>query len=115
MSEANNKELKDKELNIEYQKIIKKYGSTRIPIIIEKSDIQLSHYKFLIPPTLQMGNFLNSLRNKFKLSSTEALYLFTRNNHILLLSLSAKEAYNEFAGNDFLYLTLKKETTFGAL
>ena len=62
---------------------------------------------------MQIQAFMQRVRRNFKLNSSEALFLFTRNNHILSPQLTMKEAFYEFAGNDFLYLTLKKESTFG--
>jgi GABA(A) receptor-associated protein len=105
-------ELRKRESN----RIIEKFVD-KIPVIVErhyKSTIaDIDKKKFLVPNDILFGEFLNILRKRIKLSSTEALFVFV-NNTTPALTDSMGIVYNNHKDEDgFLYLCYTGQNFFG--
>jgi GABA(A) receptor-associated protein len=99
----------------EAERIMKKYPD-RIPVIVETGKYSrlppLDKKKYLVPE-LTVGQFLYVLRNRIKLNSEEALFLFI-NNTLPATSALMSQIYKENKSDDnFLYCTLTSESVFG--
>lgn len=102
----------------ESEKILKKY-TDRLPIIVEVFDTTLpplDKSKYLVPNDLTFGQFLFVIRKRLKLSSSEiALFSYTENGTLPVLSQLVGEVYNENKNKDgFLYIHIAGEKTFGS-
>ena len=100
----------------ESHKIILKYPS-RIPIIVEKyRDCKLSNInknKYLVPKDLQLGQFINVIRKRIQMESSQALFI-TVNNRLCSSNHTLGEIYEENKDEDnFLYIVYTSENTFG--
>ena len=88
--------------------IITKYPG-RIPVICEKSEksndiCSIDKIKYIVPNDLTCAQFAFIIRNKLKLSSTKAIFLFV-NNTIPSNSELISVLYNKYKDKDgFLYL-----------
>lgn len=93
----------------------RKYPS-RIPCIIENSERSTFSFqlkKYLVPDNITVGQFISMIRQRIKLASFEAIFLFV-NNVIPRGSSYIKEVYDEHKDIDgFLYLIVQNESTFG--
>lgn len=94
-------------------KVLSKYPD-RIPVIVVSDNIEISHHKYLTPTTLNVFNFIITLRKKIKtLNSNEAIFLFTKNT-MLSQTCIFDDLYKKYKDKDgFLYITISKENTFG--
>ena len=102
----------------EFNRIRGKYPD-RIPIIIEKSETNsnnmpdLDKHKFLVPSDISLAQFMYVLRQRIKLKSKVAIFLFI-NNKLISTSSLIGEIYNENKHIDnFLYIKYAGENTFG--
>ncbi len=100
---------------LESSKIRQKYPD-RIPIIVQQRDSKdpvIDKVKYLVPAEFQLVQFQNVIREKIKIKSDEALFLFINN----LLEPAGKnlgQIYKESCDEDgFLYIIYTKESTFG--
>lgn len=102
---------------LEARRIIQKFPN-RIPIIVERSqkaiDIPLvDKNKFLCPGDLTIGQFLYVIRNRIKLPSEKALFVFI-NDSLPPTNTFIKELYHTLKNEDgFLYMTYCGENVFG--
>ena len=107
----------------ESTRILAKYPD-RIPIIIEYNDAELlkiiKKRKFLVPHDVSVSYLIHIIRNKIKIDSSKAIFMFYEN--ILLNSTSMiGELYEKYKknnkeyikGDKFFYITLSYENTFG--
>ena len=84
-----------------------------IPIILV-GDINLSKTKLLIKKEMSVSQLMSYIRTYNKLNKREAYFLFTENNILLTQSSALSEIYTNFVSdNGFLFITVKKENTFG--
>tara|TARA_B100000745_G_C20076851_1_gene367771 strand:+ start:185 stop:616 length:432 start_codon:yes stop_codon:yes gene_type:complete len=102
----------------EFNRIRGKYPD-RIPIIIEKSETNsnnmpdLDKHKFLVPSDISLAQFMYVLRQRIKLKSKVAIFLFI-NNKLISTSSLIGEIYNQNKHIDnFLYIKYAGENTFG--
>ena len=102
----------------EFNRIVGKYPD-RIPIIIEKSKINsnnipdLDKHKFLVPADISLGQFMYVLRQRIKLKSKVAIFLFI-NDKLISTSSTIGEIYDQNKHIDnFLYIKYAGENTFG--
>ena len=102
----------------EFNRIRSKYPD-RIPIIIEKTKMNsnnipdLDKHKFLVPADISLGQFMYVLRQRIKLKSKVAIFLFI-NDKLISTSSLIGEIYNENKHIDnFLYIKYAGENTFG--
>ena len=115
--EYQNKLTLEKRLS-EFNRIRSKYPD-RIPIIIEKSKINsnnipdLDKHKFLVPEDITLGQFMYVLRQRIKLESKVAIFLFI-NDKLISTSSLIGDIYNQNKHIDnFLYMKYAGENTFG--
>ncbi len=103
----------------ESSKIISKYPD-RIPIICEKANDKKNNdlptvdkIKYLVPIDLTISQFLFVIRNRMKLSSEKAIFLFV-GNIIPPSSSTIVSLYSQYKDPDgFLYITYSGENVFG--
>jgi GABA(A) receptor-associated protein len=103
----------------ESERMITKYID-RIPIIVEKSQDRsntlpdIDKHKYLVPKDLTMGQFVNVIRKRIKLDSTQALFIFVKKNIIPPATCFISSVYDDYKSEDgFLYITYTTESTFG--
>ncbi len=89
----------------------------RIPVIVERgrnSNVPLiDKNKYIVPSSLSLGQFCYVLRNRLKLSSDQAIFLFIDNTLCTTSSLMS-EIYARHKDYDgFLYVIYCGESTFG--
>jgi len=97
----------------------------KVPVIIDSKDQQLLQLikkrKFLVPKDISASYLLITIRNKIKLNSSKALFMFTDDSMINGTSIIG-EIYENYKdrnklhgiGQDkFFYITIAYETTFG--
>lgn len=97
-------------------RILKKH-SDRIPIIVCKSENcklpDIDKQKFLVPKTMNLGQFIYIIRKRIKLDSNEALFILV-NNTLKTSCESIESIYESEKDKDnFLYITYSSENTFG--
>jgi GABA(A) receptor-associated protein len=91
----------------------------RIAVICEvvkrdRDTLILDKKKFLVPSDLTVGQFVHIIRRRIKLSSDQALFIFTSNNTIPAISSMMGQIYNECVDDDgFIYFCISAESTFG--
>ena len=99
----------------EADKILNKYEN-RVPVILESHDnnIKLDKCKFLVPGDITVGKFVYIIRKRVKLNPNEAIYLFTPPGMLPSTMELMSKLYHEHKDPDnFLYLTINTEATFG--
>lgn len=89
----------------------------KIPIIAEPSNKTnipiLDKQKFLVPGHITVGQFIYILRQRIKISTEKALFLFV-GDVLPTISSYMNELYDEYSDSDgFLYITYSGENTFG--
>ena len=105
------------ERSAESRKILEKFPG-RIPIIVEralkdKSTPLIDKNKFLCPGDLTVGQFLFIIRNRMKLASEKALFVFI-NDSLPPTNTLIKQVYYQFRQEDgFLYMSYCGENVFG--
>ena len=63
--------------------IIMKKHSESIPIIVDcKSNIELNKKKYIVPKTLNVGQFISTIRKKIKIDPSESIFLLCNNTMI---------------------------------
>jgi GABA(A) receptor-associated protein len=104
---------------LEAQKIFRKYGDSRIPVIVERSASSaktvplLDKSKYLVPRDMGFGQFIHIIRKRIKLAPNQAIFLYV-NNVLPASSVTMRELYDQHkAQDDFLYAVYAGETTFG--
>jgi GABA(A) receptor-associated protein len=113
-SQKNNLEQRkefSKKLNFKYPDCI--------PVIIKKNindkilqDIDKNRY--LIPKNLNMSEVIYIIRNRIKIESKSALFIFVGNGTLVPSNYSIKEVYDNYKNEDgFLYIIYTAENTFG--
>lgn len=113
------KKIKTIEIRKEEVLAIRNRFPTKIPIIVQRfcKETHLPHLdksKFLVPQEITMSQFLTVIRNRMKVTSTQALYLLVNNRSMISLSLTLAEVYTEYCGPDgFLYVTYASQEVFG--
>jgi GABA(A) receptor-associated protein len=94
---------------------IKSLYKDRIPLVIQvdKNVPELDKHKFLVPCDITIGQFLTILRNRMELKPDIGIYIFV-NKTIPSMTTLIGEIYKEHRDKDeFLYLSLCAESTFG--
>jgi GABA(A) receptor-associated protein len=105
------------ERTAESRKILEKFPG-RIPIIVERalkdrSTPLIDKNKFLCPGDLTIGQFLFIIRNRIKLPSEKALFVFI-NDSLPPTNTLIKQVYHQFRQEDgFLYMAYCGESVFG--
>ena len=89
----------------------------RVPVICERAErsvvADIDKKKYLVPLDLTIGQFIYVIRNRIKLPSEEALFVFIDNIMPPTATLMS-EIYEEKKDADgFLYITYSGENTFG--
>ena len=99
----------------ESSRIITKFPN-RVPVIIlEKNpkETKIDKRKYLVPMDLTMGQFIYVIRKRIKFPPEKALFCFT-GNFIPPTSASMSSLYYKHKdGDNFLYITISCENTFG--
>lgn len=89
----------------------------RIPIVLElanKSTLPpLDKKKFLVPKGFTIGQFMMVVRKRIKVKSEEAIFLFINNSLPSASSLVSEIYEKEKDEDDFLYIQINSESTFG--
>jgi GABA(A) receptor-associated protein len=100
----------------ESSKLLLKYDD-RIPVLIKpgnKITPNVDKYKYLVPNSLTVGEFVSIIRKRIKLGSEKAMFVFTGG----ILPPTGNSLYNiyqEHKDEDgFLYLVYSLENTFGS-
>lgn len=109
----------------ESQRILSKFPD-RIPVIIDCSkelDKLLSKKKFLVPREISVSYLLTIIRNKSKIDSTKAIFIFCNDKLLSGTSIlgtvyddyeqNQKKDSDYIKGDKTLYLNLAFENTFG--
>lgn len=88
----------------------------RIPVIVERKNeqiLKIDKRKFMTPKLLTMGQFIFIIRKRMKLSSEQAIFIFTKNK-LINQNTTIRDVYQEDCDEDgFLYLYYDFENTFG--
>lgn len=84
----------------------------KTPIIVKSSFLKES--KYLVPDTFTFGELLYYLRKRAKgsINSSEALYIYVHSDKHERIPMT-HELVRNYENNDYVYVTVKKETTFG--
>lgn len=98
------------------KKFLKKFPN-RIPVLVKPGNgvtPAIDNYKYLVPANLKVSEFVHIIRERVKLNSTKAMFLFV-NNTLPPNSSTMREIYEQHADQDgFLYVTYSLENTFGS-
>ena len=100
------------ELSLCHSQSLRTAHPDRVPIVLI-SDDQLKNTKLLINTDFTVAKLMVYIRSKNVLNKYQAYYLFVDN---MLLSHSENIGtlyFQKCRGNGFLYITVKKENTFG--
>lgn len=96
--------------------LLQKYND-RIPVIIypgNKNTPAVDKYKYLVPNSLTIGEFVSIIRKRIKLGSEKAMFIFTGN----VLPPTGSLLYNIYQEHHdedgFLYIVYSLENTFGS-
>jgi GABA(A) receptor-associated protein len=96
--------------------LLQKYND-RIPVIIHpgnKITPSVDKYKYLVPNSLTVGEFVSIIRKRIKLGSEKAMFIFT-GGVLPPTGSSLYNIYHEHCDEDgFLYLVYSLENTFGS-
>ena len=117
MTEFKEKPLKQRQEEI--LRLLKKYPH-KIPIHLEKNRSSLvgdmEKKKFLVPDELTVGQLLYTIRQRIKIRSEEALYIFF-NKQLVNTNALMKEIYETHRSmdDDMLYGVYATENTFGTI
>ena len=95
-------------------------GTSSLPVVCSEhrsSGVTLSKRKFLVSPTMTVGQFLFHVRKHASSSCTpaHALFLFVGSQHVIpRVGDSMKDVYGKHKdGDGILYITVCGENTFG--
>ena len=94
--------------------IIMKKHPESIPIIVDcKSNIELNKKKYIVPKTLNVCQFISTIRKKIKIDSSQSIFLLC-NNTMISNNQMIINIYNKHHNSDgFLYIILTLENVFG--
>lgn len=94
--------------------IIMNKHSESIPIIVDcKSNIELNKKKYIVPKTLNVGQFISTIRKKINIDSSQSIFLLC-NNTMISNNQMIINIYNKHHHADgFLYIILTLENVFG--
>ena len=89
-----------------------------IPVICERADNSdlpdTTRRKYLIPPTLTMGQFMYVLRRRISVDSNRAMFLFLDGDILAPTSELISVLYDKHQNEDgFMYMQYSGENTFG--
>lgn len=89
----------------------------RYKIIINVVNDDAKLFKLLTPGDIYIQFILTHVKNKIGLSSNEAIFMFIKNENILVpTNVCISELHKKYASDDgILYLSASKENTFGNL
>lgn len=89
----------------------------RVPIVVEvspKSTIpDIDKHKFLVPLDITIGQFLQVIRKRMTLTSSQGVFLFVNNTIPALTSLIGEVYKNNSDTDGFLYFVLSGESVYG--
>ena len=97
--------------------VIKQKYPTYIPITVRPRDkhICILKYKYLVSCDINVGQFLNIVRNKITdVKPGESIFIFI-NNTVPVLTMSLSSIYDLYKDKDtgMLFVTICRENTFG--
>jgi GABA(A) receptor-associated protein len=107
------------ELRKQESERIKEQYPDRLPVVVEKNVTckslpNIDKKKFLVPKDLTIAQFLYVVRKRLNIDSTQAIFLFTKDNTLPTGSQEVQSIYDELKDEDgFLYLFYSAESTFG--
>jgi GABA(A) receptor-associated protein len=88
----------------------------RVPVVIKagnKNTPNTEHFKYLVPKTQTIGDFIGVIRKKTSIKSYQALFVFV-NGVLPPMSSTMLNVHTEHHEEDgFLYITYSLENTFG--
>ena len=99
----------------EQSKLIMEKYPNRIPVIcdVSKKLPELYKHKYLLPDDLKSAYFMQIIRKRIKLNSSQAMYFFV-GDKLLQTNNYMSEIYNKNKDEDgFLYIYVCAESTFG--
>jgi GABA(A) receptor-associated protein len=99
----------------EKSKLIMEKYPNRIPVIcdVSKKLPELDKHKYLLPDDLKSECFMQIIRKRIKLNSSQAMYFFV-DDKLLQTNNYMSEIYNKNKDEDgFLYIYVCAESTFG--
>lgn len=100
----------------EARRVLHKF-SDRVPIIVKENDpkqTKLDKKKYLVPRDLTIGQFIYVLRKRMKFPPEKALFCFV-GKILPTTSSMIGTSYDSFKSkDDFLYITVSCENTFGS-
>jgi GABA(A) receptor-associated protein len=89
----------------------------RIPVIVQKSaksSVQdIDKHKYLVPADLNVGTFMNVIRQRIKLDQSEGIFLFINNTIPPCSDLLSSIYKNNKDEDGFLYVYYQNETVYG--
>lgn len=91
----------------------------RIPVICEKVENsavpELDKKKYLVPPDVNVGAFLTSIRRRMTIEPEKAIFLFVGDT-VPANGTLMSDLYNTYKDEDgFMYVTYSGENTYGGL
>jgi hypothetical protein len=97
------------------EKILDKHPN-RVPVYVHVNEkkMYMERNKFLVPNELTVAEFTRVIRNRTKLKSSEAVFMFVGNSVLPPNRARFVDLYKEHAGEDqMLHVTYSIENTFG--
>lgn len=107
-----------KEMKAESSRIMSKYND-RIAVIVEKdpnckSLQSIDENKYLVPKEITMGQFIQIVRKRVKISPEKSIFCFVNNNTIPTSSKTIKDIYDTYKDDTgFLFITITEENVYG--
>jgi hypothetical protein len=92
---------------------------TRVPVWIERAEgetsvDELDRHKYLIEKDMTMAQVVYIIRNRIKLDSKHALFIFVGKGVLPANTATVGQTYKEHAGEDYmLHVKYRLEKTFG--
>jgi len=90
---------------------------SRVPVLIypaDKNQPKIEKTKYLVPKEISMSQFQYIIKKYISINSSDAIFLYTKNNSLVNSSKTIAEIYNEHKSEDeFLYFIYSVENTFG--
>jgi hypothetical protein len=101
------------------QMILSKYYGYIPAIILPDKEIEICKRRYLLPKTENFGYCVASIRKNIKLKPSEAIF-FLIDNKIMDMKQNIGDFYSQYKLNKkpedaYLYITIIKEKTFGAI
>jgi GABA(A) receptor-associated protein len=102
----------------EANRVLQKYPD-KVPVICEKNPSaprdcpNIDKIKYLVPFDLTMGQFLFIIRNRMKLPSEKAIFIFVDNNMVSSSAYINQIYASKKSPDNFLYITYSLENVFG--